>query len=281
LQLDRLYRRFAATWPVRGYIEADASDVAALIAFRGLVSLVPTVLLVVSVAGLFLREERVLRTAIMASVWALPPADAHDALEAVLTARSNSTWFGLSGAIGFAWVGTTFVTTLANVMNRIYGVSSRHVVHQRLRAFVLVLVFSALFAITAASAAVPTLFVDQRLGAYFRTWALSSWRGQMASYLLALVVAILLFSVVHRAIPNAEQRIPDVWPGILVGAGLVVVLTQAFPIYLRLFGQANRFGAIFGLIWLLVTWFYALAHTLLFSTYVNATHMRWRRSRKS
>jgi uncharacterized BrkB/YihY/UPF0761 family membrane protein len=92
--------------------------------------------------------------------------------------------------------------------------------------------------------------------------------------------ATVLFGVVHRAIPNAGQRLGDVWPGTLVGAALFVVLSQAFPLSLRLFGQANRFGAVFGLIWLLVTWFSALTHALLFSTYVNATHLRRRSARR-
>jgi membrane protein len=278
-RLQSLYAIIAGTWPIRGYLAVQAGDLAALIAFRGLVALVPTVLLVVSVAGLFLRQERVLRTAILASFWALPPAGARDAFDAVLTARRDSAWFGLSSAVGFAWIGTTFVASLADGMNRIYGVPNRHVIHQRLRAFALVVVFAALFAVAAAAAAVPTLFVGQRLGAYFATWTLATWRGQAASYVLALLAAVVLFGVVHRAIPNAGQRLGDVWPGILVGAVLFVVLTQAFPLYLRWFGQANRFGAVFGLIWLLVTWFYALAHVLLFSTYVNATHLRRRTAR--
>jgi uncharacterized BrkB/YihY/UPF0761 family membrane protein len=44
-----------------------------------------------------------------------------------------------------------------------------------------------------------------------------------------------------------------------------------------LLGGANRYGAAFGLLTLLVAWFYLLAHVLLFGTYVNATYQRYRR----
>jgi membrane protein len=280
-RLHRLYDAVAGTWLVRGYFEAEAGDLAAIIAFRGLVALVPTVLLVVAVAGLFLRQERVMETAILASIWALPPSGARDALDAVLTARRESAWFGFSSAVGFVWIGTSFVTALARGMNRVYGVPNRHVVHQRLRAFAIVVVFAALFVVATLAAAVPTFFVNRRLGAYFESWTLASWQGQVISYSLALIAATVLFGVLYRAIPNAGQRLDDVWPGSLVGATLFVAMTQAFPLYIRVYGQANRFGAVFGLIWLLVTWFYVLAHVLLFGTYVNATYQRHRRARCS
>ncbi len=63
-------------WLIGGYRAANAGDLAAAIAFNGLVALVPTFLLLVSVAGLFLQRDRVLNTAILASLWALPPNEA-------------------------------------------------------------------------------------------------------------------------------------------------------------------------------------------------------------
>jgi membrane protein len=274
--LRRAHRRLEATWPVRGFRAADAGDLATVIAFNGLVALVPTALLLVSVAGLLLRQDRVLATAVEASSWALPPDDARDALDVFLTARRESARLGLLSLLVFAWVGSSFVGALARGMNRVYGVPNRRFVHQRLRAFAVVLAFAVLFLGAVLAATVPTLFVGTRLGAYFRTWALAGRSAQLVSYGLALLVAALLFLVLYRVVPNAGQRVADVWPGALTAALLFVGLSQAFPLYLRLVGGANRFGAIFGLLSLLVSWFYLLAHALLFGTYVNATYRRRR-----
>jgi uncharacterized BrkB/YihY/UPF0761 family membrane protein len=60
----------------------------------------------------------------------------------------------------------------------------------------------------------------------------------------------------------------------VVAGGLFVLLGQAFPLYLRLIGGVNRFGAAFGLLTLLVAWFAVLAHLLLFGCYVNVTYRR-------
>jgi uncharacterized BrkB/YihY/UPF0761 family membrane protein len=49
-----------------------------------------------------------------------------------------------------------------------------------------------------------------------------------------------------------------------VAAALFVLLGQVFPLYLWLVGGVNRYGVAFGLVSLLVTWFAALGHVLLF-----------------
>ena len=66
-------------------------------------------------------------------------------------------------------------------------------------------------------------------------------------------------------------------PGTATAASLFVLMAQVYPLYFRLLGGANRYGAAFGLLTLFVAWFYVLAHVLLFGTYVNATHQRRRR----
>ena len=265
-------------WMIRGYQAANASDLAAAVAFNALAALVPTSLLLVSVAGLFLQSDRVLVTAIYASVWALPPAEAQDALKVVLTARQNSGWFGAASLLGFAWIGTNVVSCLARSMNRVYAVPNCGFVCERQRGFFVVVVFAALFLLASLAATVPTLFVRRDVGLYFETWSISSSRVQVVSYGVALAAALALFAVIYRVVPNAGQRLADVWPGALTAALLFVAMTQVFPLYLRVVGGGNRFGAGFGFVSLLIAWFYALAHVLLFGTHVNATYQRRRRT---
>src|SRR5437868_3868367 len=74
-------------WMIRGYQHANAGDLAAAIAFNAMVALIPTFLLSLAVAGLFLRIDQVLTTATYATFWGLPPGAASDALNAALTAK--------------------------------------------------------------------------------------------------------------------------------------------------------------------------------------------------
>ena len=267
-------------WMIRGYREANAGDLAAAIAFNALVALVPTFLLLVAIAGFFLRDDQVLETAVHTSLWALPPDAARDALKTVLDARRYSGIFGAFSLLGFAWVGANFVSALARSMNRVYGVRGCGFKCERRRGFLIILLFAAFFLLASLAATVPTLFVGRHLGVYFETWRLAAAPAQFVTYGVALLASLVLFVAIYRIVPNAGQKLADVWPGALTAATLFVVMAQAFPLYLRFFHSTNRFGQVFGLVSLLITWFYALAHVLLFGTYVNATYFKHRRQRR-
>jgi membrane protein len=268
-----------AMWMIRGYQQANAGDLAAAVAFNGLVALVPTFLLCLALAGVLLRRDEVLATAMFSSVWGLPPDAASDAFETVLSARKNSSWLGALSLAGFAWTGAGFVGSLGRAMNRVYGVSGCGYMCEKRRGFVVVVAFAVLFLLAMLASTVPTLFVAHDLPVYFERWTLAAKSGQVVSYGLAFVAAVGLFVMLYRVVPNAGQRLADVWPGTLTAAVLFVVMAQVFPVYLRLIGGSNRYGAVFGLVSLLVAWFYLLAHLLLFGTYVNATYRRHRQQR--
>jgi membrane protein len=281
-RFDRVSRAIGRVlnWMIRGYQQANAGDLAAAVAFHALVALIPTFLLCLSVAGLFLHVDEVLITSIYSSLWGLQGSAAQDALEAVLTARQSSSWLGVVSLALFAWTGTGFVGCLARSMNRIYGVAGCGYMCEKRRGFFVILGFAALFIMAILASTVPTFFVGRDLPVYFQSWALAAGRYQVLSYFLAYLAAIALFAMLYRVIPNAGQRLGDVWLGTLTAATLFLMMAQAYPLYLSALGGANRFGAVFGLISLLVAWFYVLAHVLLFGTYVNATYQRHRAFRR-
>lgn len=264
-------------WMLRGYQQANAGDLAAAVAFNALVALIPTFLLCLSVAGLFFHSDEVFTSTIYASLWGLPRSSAGDALEAVLTARRSSSWLGALSLAGFAWTGAGFVGCLARSMNRIYGVPGCGYMCEKRRGFFVILAFAALFILALLSSTVPTLFVRTDLPVYFESWALAAGWYQVLSYAVAFFATLALFGMLYRVVPNAGQGLLDIWPGTLTAAILFLVMAQVFPLYLRVLGGANRYGAAFGMLTLLVAWFYVLAHLLLFGTYVNATHQRHRR----
>lgn len=268
-------------WMVRGYQQANATDLASAIAFQALVAIVPMFLLLISVAGLFLQDGRVLQQAIQAIAWVLPSDLSGDAFTAAFEARRNSGLFGALSLLGFAWVGTGFVSALARSMNRIYGVRNAGYLSEKQRGFIVILLFALFFLISASSSITTTFFVGdrERLPLVFRRWGLAEGQNQMIGYVIAVFSAFALFITIYRLVPNAKQRMPDVWPGAVVSSVLFLVVTQAFPIYLRLVGGSNRFGVALGLLSLMVAAFYALAHVILFGAYINATWQRHRQRR--
>lgn len=270
------YDALTQSWPVRGFRETGAGHLAAILAFNGMVALVPTFLLNVSVAGYLLRKDAVLTSAVHTLYWALPSEDARQALEVALTARHQSGLLAVISLFAFLWIGSGFAGALNHCLNQVYGAPDCGFICARRRGLMVILGSAGLFTVATTAATVPTLFLARNLGPYFQTWSLANGRTQVLSYGLGFVAASALFLFIYRVAPTAGQRTCDVWPGSLVAAGLFVALGQVFPIYLRIAGGANRFGAAFALVTLLVGWFAALAHVTLFGSYVNATYKRRR-----
>lgn len=265
------FRRVLSTWAIRGYREANAGHLVSIVAFNALVALVPTLLLVAAVAGIFLRDDRVLAATIDGILVVLPAAEARDALEAVVSVRRYTGWIGALSLVGFLWIGTNFADAIAHCLNRVYRVPDCGYICTRRKAFGLVVGAAGLF-LVAAIAGATTVFAALESG--LRSADQLAGFGPWLGYVVAFLVAAGLFLVLYRVLPNAGQHLPDVWPGALVAATLFVLLGQVFPLYLWLVGGVNRYGVAFGLASLLVTWFAALGHVLLFGAYVNATLMR-------
>jgi len=265
-------------WMHRGYVQANAGDLAAAVAYSALIALIPTMLLTLSVAGLFFRIDTIFKETIYTSFWGLPSSAAGDAIQTVVTARRSSSWLGVISLAWFAWTGTGFVGCLSRCMNRIYGVTGCGYMCEKRRGFFVVLAFALLFMLALLASTIPTLFVRQDLPSYFQSWPLAAGWNQVLGYVIAFIATGAMFLMLYRVVPNAGQEVADVWPGTLNGALLFVIIAQVFPIYIRLLGGFNRYGAAFGLLSLLVAWFWVLAHLLLFGAYLNSTYQRHRRS---
>ena len=264
-------------WAHRGYSQTNAGDLAAAIAYNALVALIPTFLLLLAIAGVVLDvSDKAFTTAVYSSVWGFTGGGVSDALDAVIQARRSSSWLGALSLAGFAWTGTGFVSCLSRSMNRIYGVPGCGYMCEKRRGFFIILAFAALFLLALLASTVPSFFVGKDLNAYFARFKLAAGWYQVLGYVVAVASTGSLFGMLYRVVPNANQKVRDVWPGTLTAATLFVVMAQVFPIYLRLLGGVNRYGAVFGLISLLVAWFWVLAHVLLFGAYVNATYQHRR-----
>jgi membrane protein len=242
--------------------------------------MVPIFFLLVGVGGLFLRNDSVMSAATRAIQVIFPEGSGStEAFQAALEARQNSGILSLVSFIGFAWVGTGLISSMARGMNRIYGVRNLSFVSEKQRGFIVILLFLLLFLLSVLTSVLPTVLLLLDLPEILDRLFLTSRFNQLVAYSVALVSTILLFLVIYRIVPNARQRFLDVWPGTLVASLLFVLLTQAFPIYIGLVGGVNRYGQLLGLITLIVAALFFLAHIILFGAYINATWQRRRERR--
>jgi membrane protein len=268
-------------WMYRGYTKANAGDLAAAVAYHALVAMVPMFFLLVGVAGLFLRNDAVLKQAIETLNVLFPSSEGSaDAFRAALEARRNSGLISLVSLVGFAWVGTGLVSSLARGMNRIYGVRNASYVLEKQRGFVIIFLFLVFFFISALASILPTILLIRDLPEALDKLLLSSTFNRVTAYVIAFVSAWMLFFVIYRIVPNARQDFIDVQPGTFAASLIFVGLTQIFPLYIEMVGGVNRYGRLLGLVSLIVAALYFLAHIILFGSYINVTWQRRRRRRR-
>lgn len=268
----------------RRYFSIRTNDLAAIIAFNGMIAIVPMFLLVVAIAGLLLRDDQLFSQFRKTVISVFPSQSARDALQNAATSRDNAGWFSVLSLIGFAWVGSSFVATVTRAINSLYDVRGSPFIRSRIRAVFVIVTFTVLLMIAILAGTLPTLFVN-RESRYFDLDDLFLFEvvGQIITYAVGLVTAFGLFLIAYRYLPAVKQGFRDVVPGALVAAFGLVLLAQVFPIYVRVYQSlpSSTYLTAFVFVSILVTWSYVLAHVLLIGAWLNARAEERRRLKRS
>ena len=265
------------------YFSTRTNDLAAIIAFNGLIAVVPMVLLVMAIAGVLLRNEGMLLDFERAVISVFPSANARTALENAVAARQNAGWLSIVSLIGFVWIGSSFVATVTRAINNLYDLRGHPFVHSRLRGTIVIFAFSVLLMAAVLAGTLPTLVVGRDVPFSFaHLWIFHAF-AQFVSYATSLIAAFGLFMVAYRFLPSLPQRWVDVMPGAGVASVGLLLLTQMFPIYVRIYQglpSSSAYGAAFVFVSILVTWSYLLAHVLLIGAWLNARAEERRQSKR-
>src|SRR5256886_8386587 len=89
------------------------------------------------------------------------------------------------------------------------------------------------------------------------------------SLVIGAVVMVLLLTMLYRLVPNRSFALREVLPGALLAGVMIEVLSLAFPLYERIAGGFNTYGAQFALFFLLAAWFYLLSNLILLGAVYN------------
>jgi uncharacterized BrkB/YihY/UPF0761 family membrane protein len=90
--------------------------------------------------------------------------------------------------------------------------------------------------------------------------------------IVGLVVWMGFMSAVYRLVPNRTYRLRQTWPGIVLAATLMELLTLLWPLYTNLAHGFSTYGQTFALFFLLATWLYFLAQFILLGAVANRMH---------
>ncbi len=255
-RISLLVERAQQTVPFRvitAFGDSRASSYALALAFAGFMSMFPMMLGALSLIGLAVRDPET-EVRFQTLILQIFPASAQPELEKALHGvKQSAGWLGILSIGGLVWSASSIFGTMEFALSEIFGTKQRDVLRQKLMGILMMLVLVA--------AIVLTVTVNALVAILPLAVIVSLVAG--AAVMVALLVAL------YRLVPNRTFAIRDVLPGALLAGTLIEVLTLAFPLYARIAGGFNTYGAQFGLFFLLATWFYLLSELILLGAVYN------------
>lgn len=242
---------------VAAYGESQAGNYAAALAFAAFLAMFPMILGALSIIGLAIRDPAT-EVRFQNLVLQLFPGNAQPELQsAIQGVRQSAGWFGIVSLLGLVWSASGVFATMEFALTQIFGTKRRAMHRQRLMGFVMMLLLVLALGITVAANAAA---------GYLSPYIPYAW---VLSFVIGAVVMVVLLVLLYRFVPNRKFRLRDVLPGALLAGVLIEALSLGFPLYARLAGGFNTYGAQFALFFLLATWLYLLSQLLLLGAVYN------------
>ena len=249
--------------------EDNAFNWAVILAWNFLQSLFPIVLvvasvLVVALGFLGVNSGEVYRT--VASLIPDPRAQ-KDTFNALNSFQQKSGIFFLVGFAGLIWSGTGLFRAMEQAFAVIYHTRQRPLLKGILMSLGMVLLLAVFGGLM--------LFTTSLLGLLNQLPYLPSILANgTVDFLVQVLIGGLggfsLFLSIYYVVPNRRMRWGSVWIGAAIAGVLFEALSLAFPLYLRLTGAGSGYGKTFGLLFLLMLYFYYIGILTMLGVEVNS-----------
>jgi Ca2+-transporting ATPase len=245
----------------KNFFRIDGVQWAGAFAFNAFFSLFPLMILLVSIASLFVDRDQA-GNAVIAYIESYVPISGDmqrnifDTIAGVITAREQA------GVIAFfilVWVALLCFITLVSATNRAWGTTTKW--------WRLPLKSLVLLSITAVAVllgiAVPAL-LRLATGWLFPVHDFQSWVYALTGFFLPLLVMFLGLSLFFKLAPRRPTRFAEVWVAALCATVLLRAGESLFVIYLENFATLNAVYGAFGGIMALLLWIYTSGYVFIF-----------------
>jgi membrane protein len=246
-------------------LDDQAPNLAALLAWGTLSTLLPLLLGILAIAGLVLRDPERLDRVYSTLLSALPPGQLgalDQALQGMRQAAAAPA--GVVSLVLLLFNGSSFFANMAGVFDQTYHVESRNIVLQRVVAVIMLVVVSALLILSTLSLGIGSLLGSVPLGL-----GTNPLVAQLEGWSVSVLSAFLLFLMLYKVLPNARQGWRDVLPGTLLSSVLFFVILLVFPLYVAIFPPSHAY-AVFGVFLVLTFWIYLLGWVFVLGAALNA-----------
>lgn len=257
----------------------------ASLAYYTFFSMAPLLLIVVSVAGLWLGPEAA-QGHLMDELGSLLGSKSAASIQALVASASEpaESWWGTLIGLGVMAVGaTTVFAELEGALDRIWQAPQRPagggiwvMFRARVLSFGLILGLAFLLMVSLVFGAMVT--------AMGRWWSASLgdwiWLAQTLNFALSFMITTTIFAMIYKLMPRARVEWKDVWVGSVVTALLFSMGKALISLYLGASGIASSYGAAGSLV-LVLLWVYYSAQVFLLGAEFTWVYSNARGSRSA
>ncbi|SDN34548.1 YihY/virulence factor BrkB family protein [Alkalicoccus daliensis] len=250
----------------------QAPLLAAAQAFYYLLSIVPMLILIISILPYFqFQPEQIIEYG-----EEFLPAEAMEVMEDTIIDTVSTPNGGLLtfGIIGTIWSASNGMNAFIMAINTAYNVKTRRtfIKHRALSILMtLLLIFSFLVSLTLpifgqAILDLVTSFINlpEQIELIF----------QISRWVAALIIITLILSILYKVAPNMKIPFKKVLPGALIATVSWMLASFGFSLYISNFGNFSAtYGGLGGII-ILMLWFFLTGAILLLGAEINAIHYR-------
>jgi len=232
---------------------------AAAISYYALLSLFPLLILVVSVAGIFLRSNSLQQDLVDQILDVLPLTQsegADDVTQAVRAIAGVSIPLTIVGLVGLSWSASAMFGAIRSSLNTAWGNSGRRsFLRQKLLDFAMMAGFGAFFLLSIGSTAVLRVTQEASSDLLGPLSGSSFFFWRAVSFLAPALLSLGAFAALYRFVPGAPAKMSGVWVGAAAATVLFELAKNGFSFYLANFG---RYDLVYGSLGAVVTFLVGL-----------------------
>lgn len=234
----------------RKFVQIDGAQWAASFAFHAIFSLVPLMVLLITLATIFVDRDRA-ATEVIAYIKTYVPVSGDmqgnivDTIAGVIDARAKA---GTAAFFILNWVALQLFSTLVSATNRAWGVKAYSWWQRPLKSLLLLWITAGVVLFSTGASILVQMASDWLL-LPFSVYALGS-------FVIPLVVVFFGLSLFYWLAPRRRTRFSEVWVAALGATGLLLLAEGLFVLYLKHFATLNAVYGVFGGIMALLLWIY-------------------------
>jgi membrane protein len=261
---------------VIGMYNSDNLTYASSIAYYGLLSLFPALLLLLSFLGEITANQEERRVVLEFVLKYFP--DRLDFIARQLDAfQQSSRALGIGSGLLLTWAALGFFSALTTAINYAWGVKQFSYLKNKLVSFLMMLaagllMFIALLLLSARGIVGASWFaqvLQSAPGLDFLTSLIVEWA--------TMLIFILVVGLIFYFVPNAKVRFKDVWPGAIFTGVLWRLALLGFSWYIRDFSRFTKIHGSIAAAVVFLLWVYVSAVILLYGVEFTVSYARLRR----